>query len=546
MTYEIEDEVDWSDGTLDEPPRSISTGVSGDSGYVSPDFHEDDGLDYLFEDQEEDEYTAALGTALPPVTSRPAVTRAQRARIGVHLNRRQPCEQDFAHFALYQANQKAYEATFLKHFANHVLHPSQIDRCFLEGNDAYSSIQKYAACLSTNINAITNKMVWNAHCRAVNLLGNAGKEGAPFWDINSFDRDVFAEFDFNNPTPVVHRMNESWHRTAPKPPMVRYTTTDYPVGQHCSPFEEIDEVADTLFNPEAFGGSLPAGRIVRRPTSRKGKGEGLPGASVRDSSMSTRNDNWLAPLVPPVAFQSNQQTSAEVLAFPRGDQVDQAAAEPQISGDFRQFQCDSPGDRLSQTAPAVALQPIDDPPPVELTRLELLFQEFGADALSDHRHACANTLSQEHVNQVPTWPSRLLADHKRRLTQKSPQMLQKALPGIRSAVSEALSRGYRPVDPGFEDILVDIEEREQSGTLQKHIYGTFHTKKSQQEAPKPQEPYHGIKRRRDQIAPIRMLNEPVELTKKKRKAFASAASVEGRLQGTRNAPRASSWRIFLT
>lgn len=65
MAYEVEDEVDWSDGTLDEPP-STSTGVSGDSGYVSPTAHETDGLDYLFEPQEEDEHDVPLGTALPP------------------------------------------------------------------------------------------------------------------------------------------------------------------------------------------------------------------------------------------------------------------------------------------------------------------------------------------------------------------------------------------------------------------------------------------------------------------------------------------------
>jgi hypothetical protein len=63
MAYQVEDEIDWSDGTLDEPPY-ISTAISGDSGYVSPAAHEDDGLDYLFEPQEEDH--VPLGTSLPP------------------------------------------------------------------------------------------------------------------------------------------------------------------------------------------------------------------------------------------------------------------------------------------------------------------------------------------------------------------------------------------------------------------------------------------------------------------------------------------------
>ena len=46
MTYEVEDEVDWSDGTLDDPP-STSTGASGNSAYVSSAVQEEDGLDYF-------------------------------------------------------------------------------------------------------------------------------------------------------------------------------------------------------------------------------------------------------------------------------------------------------------------------------------------------------------------------------------------------------------------------------------------------------------------------------------------------------------------
>lgn len=65
MAHEVEDEVDWSDGTLDEP-RSTPTSISRDSGYISPSPQEDDGLDYLFESREEDQQQVPLGTALPP------------------------------------------------------------------------------------------------------------------------------------------------------------------------------------------------------------------------------------------------------------------------------------------------------------------------------------------------------------------------------------------------------------------------------------------------------------------------------------------------
>lgn len=65
MAYEVEDEVDWSDGTLDEPP-STSTAPSGDSGYVSPAAHEEDSLNYLFEPEEDSIADVPVGTVLSP------------------------------------------------------------------------------------------------------------------------------------------------------------------------------------------------------------------------------------------------------------------------------------------------------------------------------------------------------------------------------------------------------------------------------------------------------------------------------------------------
>lgn len=65
MTYEVEDEVDWSDGSFNDDPPSTFTGTTGDSGYVSPAGQEDDGPNYLFEAQDEEEYVIPSGTALP-------------------------------------------------------------------------------------------------------------------------------------------------------------------------------------------------------------------------------------------------------------------------------------------------------------------------------------------------------------------------------------------------------------------------------------------------------------------------------------------------
>lgn len=198
----------------------------------------------------------------------------------MRLNRRQPSEQDHAHFAFYQANQKAFEATFLKHFINHALHPSQIEQCFGDGTNACLNVRRYIASVSANVNSITNKIAWNAHHRAVNVIVNTGKDGAPFWDVGTFDRTIFTDFTPYNTYLVSHKMNELWHLAAPKPFMVRYNTKDYPIGHHSSLFEETDEEADTLFSGEAFGSSTPKGHAVKQPRRSKVKGRGLTGASI--------------------------------------------------------------------------------------------------------------------------------------------------------------------------------------------------------------------------------------------------------------------------
>jgi hypothetical protein len=458
------------------------------------------------------------------------VTQAQRARIGVHLNRRQPSEQDYAHFALYQANQRAYEATFLKHFVNHALHPSQIEQCLQDGIDLHANVQKYIAAVSANVNSIANKMIWNAHCRTVNLLANAGNDGAPFWDVAAFDRALFADFSPSNATLVSHKMRESWHLSALKPPMVRYTTRDYPIGHHSSPFEEIDEVADTLFSREAFGDSMPTGRAVKQPTKRKAKGQGLPGASIRAPVEFTHRDNWLASLVPSAAVQEYREPSP-VVADPV-DNLDDiiAPAEPRVLNDLRRLQDHYTAENSTtvKALPAGKLQSDINILSGGLTQLERLVEQFGADALSEYRPSNNIAPSPEQVEQVPTWPTRLLKDHRRRLTQRSPQVFRRALPSIRAVIVEAISQGYHPVDPEYEELIVDIESREHAGPASAEILETeIEIAHEQCIEPVSQESSHGKKRKRAQPPPIRMFNQPIERSKKKRKTDAAVLNIPG-------------------
>ncbi|KAF9697088.1 hypothetical protein EKO04_004966 [Ascochyta lentis] len=517
MAYEIEDEVDWSDGTIDESPPS-SADAPGDSGYVSAVAYEDHDVDDLFELQEDDDLDISSSTALPEVTHRPTSTRAQRARLGAHLNRK-PSEQDYLHFALYQANQKAYEATFLKHFVYHALHPAQIEECFRNSADACSNVQKYITAVSANISDITKKMTWNAHCRAVNLLRNAGKEGAPFWDIAHFDQSIFQDFVPDNTIPITHRMNESWHRTSLQPVMVRYTTRQYPLDHHSSPFEEINDVSAMLFDDEAFGQSLPTGRSVKPPSARKGKGQGLAGARVRDPVPNEGRDNWLASLIPSAKSQERDPSPPKNHLPDKLAEENNITAELESLSDPRLLQKDaSTKDAPQQLVPAKAFQLHDGTAIGGLTQLERLYEKFGDGALGDH---CGiDTSSKNHnIEQVPIWSMRFLNDHKRRVTQRSPQILRRELPGIRAVIAEALLQGYRPTDPNLEELVTDIETREQANVVSvlapKEVVPS--AQKTVQVVSKKQTgSQHGKKRKRDQPG-IRMLNRPVKPSRKKRK-----------------------------
>jgi hypothetical protein len=65
MTDKNEDEVDWSDGTIDDPTYA-STPPSGNSGYAISPPHREDGHDHVVEPQKNDEYTVPTGTPLSP------------------------------------------------------------------------------------------------------------------------------------------------------------------------------------------------------------------------------------------------------------------------------------------------------------------------------------------------------------------------------------------------------------------------------------------------------------------------------------------------
>jgi hypothetical protein len=81
MTDMNDDEVDWSEGTIDDPPDasalppgdsgynsppSASTPPSGNSGYTISSLHGEDGHNHVVEPQKNDEYIVPTGTPLSP------------------------------------------------------------------------------------------------------------------------------------------------------------------------------------------------------------------------------------------------------------------------------------------------------------------------------------------------------------------------------------------------------------------------------------------------------------------------------------------------
>ncbi|KAF2687089.1 hypothetical protein K458DRAFT_185591 [Lentithecium fluviatile CBS 122367] len=402
MGYDVEDEVDWSDGSLDpkSPPCAESVQPAFD-----PAAEEQDQKPLQSESESHEQWSLPFGEPLPlagsagtPSASKFGLSRLQRSRIGVRSNRREPTRGDYADYVLYQANQKTYEAVFLKTFVNHALHPDQLSSILPHNGDP-ERVTQYLQTVSNNVNQIVTKMIWNAHSRTVNLLANDGKQGAHFWDFQQFDKSSFYEFDPEHAISVVHHMHESWHRAFDPPPMVRYTTKDYPIGKHSSPFEEIDEVSETLFTDKAK--VVHKGRAVKLPSKKRKARGSLAGVARREIEIDSRG-NWLHDLTTPYygkpgsnqsVFENNRLASlaSSQKGVPVGD------CKIHVEEDGHSNPAIQSND-LSQ-----AIKTHEQP-----SRLEILVDRYGPDVL------------MQDLPAPFAWRTKLVDDHKRRLAERWP------------------------------------------------------------------------------------------------------------------------------
>jgi hypothetical protein len=491
MVYAVEDEIDWSDGPL---------GPSSPECKGPPGPNESDG-DSLWRNNpsilsvpsastqykkmppgSSSQYEMPLGSPLPfsmcyddrstsylhshavafETGKREATipSRAQRARAGIHLNRRQPTKDDYMKSVLYQANQKAYEATLLKKFVAHALHPDRVAECF-DDVENRAAVGPYLQSVIQNVKGMADKMIWNAHCRAVNLLANDNRDGAPFLDVNQLSQRIFSDFGPNNTVSVVERLNESWHRAIPEPAMVQMSTKQYPIGSNSSPLEEIDEIADKIFNEAVASRELPTGRATKPLYRRKGKGCGEPGAVLREEPQTPSRCNWLA--FP--SFDAHNELSNPPLTSPNHRNTRSGVRVLDKSGVVEESPV--PEDLLDlQPASGCHPKKYHNHAEASPTRLEDLYDRYGAHALdSDRIDTPAHSEDDELVAKVPSWRMRLITDHKRRLTQRwgnPPQTLRRVLlPSIKEVIAEAMKRGYRPTSDDYESKLKIIEVREQ-------------------------------------------------------------------------------------
>lgn len=301
---------------------------------------------------------------------------------------------------------------------------SALDSVLSDEHDV-AKVERYLQTVSNNVNQIVTKIIWNAHSRAVNLLANDGKESVNFWDFESFDRSEFDDFNPEAPSSVVHQMQESWHRAFGSPPMVRYTTKDYPTGKHYSPFEEIDGTAETLFRNQTQ--VLNTGRVVKLP-SKRNKGRGVLGATTRPEVEHHARSNWLHDLM--------------VLPVPSSNPCEPTPAADATSSRTPAEEIHPIADGRGSSEEHVELDPtVQDEP----SRLEVLVNQYGPDVLlQDQAQTSLDDDSSSEIPKVPTWRTRLLEDHERRLIEKCPGRQQRTEPldlSIKAVINQAVMCG---------------------------------------------------------------------------------------------------------
>ncbi|KAF1978464.1 hypothetical protein BU23DRAFT_225144 [Bimuria novae-zelandiae CBS 107.79] len=460
-----EDELDWGDSSTGPPTpqqEQLHSRLFGDmTGFAQE-------ADPLFGGSSHEHSETPSGQPYNPYSNeaaqlKPAITRAERSKIGVHLNRRKPSKEDYSNFVLYHGNQKVYEMTFLEYFLEHALHPDQVNACLPTSSDDREVVHRYFRSISNNVKQLLRKMVYNTHSRIVKFMANDDKETTPFWDHQQFDDRIFADFSPGNTAPIVGMMHNSWHKAFRHPSMVRFTPDQYEVGVNISPFEEIDDVTGEtkLFEDRNTAHATFHDRVVHPPRTKKPKNHHLPSASIRGHT-SVPRDHWLQGLGGYGIGESSKDAQKETRRLPfvsYDNPLDVMFAESDAHHDgnppkdytFNTLDgIESPGAQGVVEPPGndTTLRRVSEshPQAEEPTGLEALVQKYGSDVLLQQSGPSSlreDALRVAKSTMRPLWRSRLIEDHKRRLAERWPQSQQRreALLSFEAYVDRALAQG---------------------------------------------------------------------------------------------------------
>jgi hypothetical protein len=369
-----------------------------------------------------------------------------------------------------------YEATFLKNFVAHALHPNQLDACISDGHESYEDIRQYLRSISDNVDKLATKMIWSAHSRTVRFMANDDKATTPFWDYQQFDDQCFADFFPGNAFSVVAMMNQSWHRAFSHPSMLRYSARQYQTGPDASPFEEIDDVTGhtMLFEDRSEAHAASHDRVVRPPRTKKPKNQHLPSATLREDTTMPRS-GWLQDLVEhgagggpgftqilqlPVTLDDTSQDARPLTALPEND-VGVCGAQDIWSGTVGAVDgfCSAHGSSMHMGNEAGSTSvcppysqfeiPAHMENPVASHELDVLYEEPGLSSLLEHTPS-------EGTGRKAFWRMALIEDHKQRLAERWPKLQQPrgAPVDFDSYVDRAIKQGdLKCLVPGLRRIV---------------------------------------------------------------------------------------------
>jgi hypothetical protein len=464
MSYEAEDEVDWSDGSLDNGHLPASDNLLLPDAVLAPKALDDSSRqpDVTMSETRISFPETSHHLSIAPATQHPKSSsqrqkttngrssmrtisaQASLSKNGRRSTQHQPNQDELSKFVLYQANQKIYEAMVVKTFVAYALHPDRLDlkESLGDNSDALAKIEGYLKDVLNNVSQLTNKMIWNAHFKTTNFLARPGQIGLPFINVDNFKDSIFNNLDSKNKTLVVQQMNQSWHRSYNTSGMVQHSAANYPIGTHYSPFEDIREATarNLLVNKE-----LTTGRVVKPPMKKRV----LPGPARRDFKTNPRGSqvHSSAPLTLPIANGSRPQvtissTCSEVQAegAPKLNRTSEIPASTALT-------MHKPAIANSSTPKDAHLDPDTTLPDTEPSLLERIVTQSDHNIplfpLPEEAPSRLETLFAEpSMGRVQKdWRMRLVRDHKRRLAKQHIQSPGVQPRDIKSIVAHAVDRG---------------------------------------------------------------------------------------------------------